>query len=159
MYIYKNPTSACALWVLAVGVSDAALLYRKEYGMKCISEPKYDIHQNGTEIRKQEQALAQQFYNALKEESQLTFYGDYTQPERGAIVTLNIADYDSSKVSDELAQRFGIYTRAGAHCAPLMHETFGTIAQGAVRFSFSHFNTMEEVEYAIRAVRTLLYET
>ena len=60
--------------------------------------------------------------------------------------------------SDELMERFGIATRAGGHCAPLMHECLGTKEQGAVRFSFSHFNTEEEVEQAIEAVRILATE-
>ena len=51
--------------------------------------------------------------------------------------------------------RYGISTRPGAHCAPLMHEAMGTVDQGMVRFSFSWFNTEEEVDTAIRAVREL----
>lgn len=53
---------------------------------------------------------------------------------------------------------YGISTRAGGHCAPLMHESLQNAEQGAVRFSFSHFNTKEEVEIAIRAVRELSEE-
>ena len=51
-------------------------------------------------------------------------------------MTLNIGEYDSSEVSDELLVTYGISTRPGAHCAPLMHEALGTVEQGAVRFSF-----------------------
>ena len=39
-----------------------------------------------------------------------------------------------------------------------MHEAFGTVEQGAVRFSFSHYNTEEEVETAIQAIRELSEE-
>lgn len=60
-------------------------------------------------------------------------------------MALNLGDEDSGEVSDYLAQEHGIYTRSGGHCAPLMHEALGTREQGAVRFSFSHFNTAEEV--------------
>ena len=48
--------------------------------------------------------------------------------------------------------------RAGAHCAPLMHETLGTKSQGAVRFSFSYFNTEEEIDQAANAIRELAEE-
>ena len=75
-----------------------------------------------------------------------------------AIVALNIRDYDSSEVSDALFTDYGIATRPGAHCAPRMHEALGTKQQGAVRFSFSYFNTEEEVDTAIRAVRELSAE-
>ena len=36
-----------------------------------------------------------------------------------------------------------------------MHRALGTEEQGAVRFSFSHFNTEDEIETAIAAVREL----
>jgi selenocysteine lyase/cysteine desulfurase len=36
-----------------------------------------------------------------------------------------------------------------------MHKALGTKDQGAVRFSFSHYNTEEEVQTAIEAVRKL----
>ena len=98
------------------------------------------------------------FYEGIKEIPGLHFYGDFDTKERAAIVSFNIEDYDSAIVSDELMERFEIATRAGAHCAPLMHESFGTKEQGAVRFSFSHFNTLEEVEKGIEAVRILATE-
>ena len=82
-------------------------------------------------------------------------FGDFSGKERCAIVTLNIGDYDSSEVSDALLTEYSISTRSGGHCAPLMHEALGTVEQGAVRFSFSHYNTDEEVDAAIQAVREL----
>ena len=106
-------------------------------------------------IRKKEQALMRRFYEGVKEMDGITVYGDFSGQERCAIVTLNIRDYDSSEVSDALAMQYGISTRPGAHCAPLMHEALGTVEQGAVRFSFAHFNTEEEVDIAIRAIREL----
>ena len=60
-----------------------------------------------------------------------------------------------SLVAEELYGRFGIQTRAGGHCAPLYHRALGTERQGAVRFSFSCYNTEEEVDLAINAVREL----
>ena len=85
-------------------------------------------------------------------------YGDFTQQNRAAIVSLNLWDYDSGLVSDELEQTYGIATRPGAHCAPRLHQALGTTQQGAVRFSFSWFNTMQEIEQAIQAVACLAAE-
>ena len=73
-------------------------------------------------------------------------------------MTLNLADADSGEVSDELAERFGIATRPGAHCAPRLHRALGTQEQGAVRFSWSFFNTAEETDAAAQAVRVLAEE-
>lgn len=109
-------------------------------------------------IRKKEENLMWRFYNGVKDVPGVKIYGDYSQKERCAIVTLNIGDYDSSEVSDELLMEYDISTRSGGHCAPLMHEALGTVEQGAVRFSFSHYNTEEEVDTAIRAIRELAEE-
>ena len=79
-------------------------------------------------------------------------------PGRAPIVTLNIADLDSSEVADELAERFQIATRPGAHCAPRLHRALGTEDRGAVRFSWSYFNTAAETDAAAEAVRTLAEE-
>lgn len=88
----------------------------------------------------------------------ITVYGDFTTKERCPIVTLNLGEYDSGEVSDELLMTYGISTRSGGHCAPLMHRALGNVEQGAVRFSFSHFNTMEEVKTAIQAMEELAEE-
>lgn len=106
-------------------------------------------------IRAREQELMWKFYNGVKDIPSVKVYGDFSGAERCAVVSLNIGEYDSSEVSDELLMTYGISTRAGGHCAPLMHEALGTVEQGAVRFSFSHYNTDEEVETAIRAVKEL----
>lgn len=109
-------------------------------------------------IRTEEQKLMWHFYHNVKEIPGVKIYGDFQQKERCAIVSLNIRDYDSSLVGDVLAQDYGILTRTGGHCAPLMHQALGTVEQGAVRFSFSHFNTMEEIEKAIEAIREIAKE-
>lgn len=78
--------------------------------------------------------------------------------DRSGIVALNVGDADSAQVADRLAQKFDICVRAGAHCAPLMHRALGTERQGAVRFSFSWFNTAAEVEAAVQALASVAHE-
>jgi len=106
-------------------------------------------------IEAKERALMDRFYQAVSAMDGVTVYGDFSQARRSAIVALNIRDYDSAAVSDELSETYGIATRPGAHCAPRMHRALGTTDRGAVRFSFSWFNTQEEVDEAIRAVGQL----
>ena len=106
-------------------------------------------------IRNREQDLMWRFYEGVKDIPNVKIYGDFSTKNRCAVVTLNIGDYDSSEVSDALLTEYNISTRSGGHCAPLMHEALGTVEQGAVRFSFSHYNTEEEVDTAIKAIREL----
>ena len=78
-----------------------------------------------------------------------------TMQPRAPIVALNIGQEDSARVADILWEDYGVCVRAGAHCAPLMHKALGTVEQGVVRFSFSHFNTEQEVQRAAQAVCAL----
>ena len=108
-------------------------------------------------IHDRETALMRRFYEGVKEVPGITVYGDFSR-QRMAIVTLNIGDYESGAVSDALSEEYSIATRPGAHCAPRMHQALGTVQQGAVRFSFSWFNTEQEIDAAIQAVRELAAE-
>ena len=106
-------------------------------------------------IRQKEISLMSRFYEEVRDIPGIRVYGDFSDMNRCPIVTLNVRDYDSSEVSDELFMSRGIATRPGAHCAPLMHEALGTVSQGAVRFSFSHLNTEEEADTAANALKEL----
>lgn len=75
--------------------------------------------------------------------------------EFGAAIGINIGTIPSGEISRILDEEYGIATRPGAHCAPLVHETFGTEEQGIVRFSFSSFNTLEEIKTAAVALRKI----
>ncbi|MDD3254155.1 MAG: aminotransferase class V-fold PLP-dependent enzyme [Lachnospiraceae bacterium] len=111
-------------------------------------------------LRREQQKRMWEFYDGVREIPGVTVYGDFADRAclRAPIVALNIRDWDSGQAADVLAQEYGIMTRAGAHCAPLMHEALGTREQGAVRFSFSHTNTAEEIKRAVCAVRELAGE-
>lgn len=109
-------------------------------------------------IRQVEQELMWEFYTRVRQIPGITVYGDFGTKNRCGIVTVNVRDYDSGEVSDALSSQYGIATRPGAHCAPLMHEAMGTVSQGVVRFSFSHYNTMEEIKIAVSALQELAQE-
>ncbi|MDC7286726.1 aminotransferase class V-fold PLP-dependent enzyme [Blautia schinkii] len=110
------------------------------------------------QVGQQERALADRFVQGVQQMENVRLYGDYNMKERVGIVSLNIGDIDSATVSDWLWEDYEIAVRSGAHCAPLMHEALGTQKQGAVRFSFSYYNTEKEVDAAVEAVRTLARE-
>jgi len=100
------------------------------------------------------QKLAEEFYAQVSSIPSVKVYSNFSLPHV-PIVTLNIGRLDSALVEHYLANEYGISVRGGFHCAPLLHKALGTEGQGAVRFSFSSFNTTEEVETAVRAVREI----
>lgn len=114
------------------------------------------LEETGVEaIHQREKGLMERFYEGVKDIPGVTVYGDFDAPVRTAVVSLNIGDYDSGEVADALSEEYGIATRPGAHCAPRMHEALGTVEQGAVRFSFAYYNTEEEVDTAVTAIKEL----
>ena len=122
----------------------AALLFRKEVGQEV--------------ILRHETALARRFYDQVRDIPGIRLYGNFESPLRAPIVALNLADADSGAVADALWERWGIAVRPGAHCAPRLHRALGTEEQGAVRFSWSYFNTAEETDAAAAALRVLAEE-
>ena len=118
----------------------AALDYLAELGMEKLHE--------------QAEHCMRRFYQGVKDIPGVKIYGDFSGT-RAPIVTLNIGDIDSGEVAEILEEDWNIAVRSGAHCAPRMHAALGTTEQGAVRFSFGPFNTTEEINIAIEAVRSI----
>lgn len=108
-------------------------------------------------IEKREAALTRRFYEGARAIPGVTVYGDFSGAH-AAIVALNVRDADSGEIADALAEGYDIAVRAGAHCAPRMHEALGTREQGAVRFSFSWYTTEGEIDAALAALRELARE-
>lgn len=108
-----------------------------------------------------EVAMARRLYEGVRLIDGVTVYGDWEtfssdeSPLRAGVLSLNVGEISSADVSDMLMQGWGVATRPGAHCAPLMHEALGTREQGVVRFSTSWFTTQEEIDAAIEAVREI----
>ena len=116
------------------------------------------ILEQGVEtLCEKEETLTRLFYENVQDIPGVVLYGAFDGP-RAPIVSLNLQGEDSARVADALWEEFGVCVRAGAHCAPRMHQALGTVEQGVVRFSFSHQNTCEEVLLAAQALRTLALE-
>lgn len=103
-------------------------------------------------IRERVAELTDQFRQGVSSIEGVRVYGGHGGAGNCGVVALNVGDAPSSQVADVLDENFGICVRAGAHCAPLMHEAMGTQDQGIVRFSFSYFNTPDEIGAGIDAV-------
>ena len=114
------------------------------------------IQKQGIEnLRRKELSLSQRFYEGIAGIPGVRVYGDFTSWDRCAVVSFTVGDCDSGAVSTMLWEEAEIACRSGMHCAYPMHQALGTESQGTVRFSFSHFNTEEEVDRAVCAVKKL----
>lgn len=109
-------------------------------------------------LKEKELRLAEMFYERVIQIPEVKVYGSFTTKQRAPIVSLNIKELPSGEVSSILMEEYGICTRSGGHCAPLMHKAFGTEVQGMVRFSFSSFNTEEQTEQVVKAVKEIAEE-
>jgi selenocysteine lyase/cysteine desulfurase len=107
------------------------------------------------EIWSNEMRLTSEFINEVSNMKDVALAGLTDIADRTAVVSLDFLGRDNAEVSYELDKEYGIATRCGLHCAPSAHKTLGTFPQGTVRFSFSHFTTLEEVKYAVDAINKI----
>ncbi len=119
---------------------------------------RYILNEGMDRIRVREQVLCRKLWNGLKEIQGVKLYGSDMVERRSPIVAFNIGDMDSVEASFRLEERAGVIARAGLHCAAHAHRMFGTLEQGVVRFSPSHFTSEEEIETTLQAVKELAEE-
>jgi len=119
---------------------------------------RYILKEGVDKIRVREQALCRKLWNGLREIPGVTLYGSDIVEQRSPIVAFNIGELDSVAAGFLLEEKAGVIARAGLHCAAHAHRMLGTLDQGVVRFSPSHFTREEEIETALRAVRSVAEE-
>ncbi|MGL5756345.1 MAG: aminotransferase class V-fold PLP-dependent enzyme [Paraclostridium sp.] len=106
-------------------------------------------------IREHEEQLCEYMLKKLKEVPDIKIYGPMDSKKRAAVISINIGDIDSGELTFILDDMYDIETRSGIHCSPLAHETLGTLRQGTVRFSLGYFNTEEEIEKTVEALKEI----
>ena len=116
-------------------------------GVKFILETGID------KIRKHEEELCEYMLTKLTEVPNIKIYGPLDSKKRAAVISINIGDIDSGEVTFILDDMYEIATRSGIHCSPLAHKTLGTLRQGTVRFSLGYFNTKEDIDKAVEALK------
>ncbi len=109
-------------------------------------------------IKGHEEELTNYFLNQLSKIDDVIIYGPGDIKKQAPVVSLNIKRKTSSEVSFILDNQFDIATRPGLHCAPLAHQTIGTKEKGAIRFSFGYFNTIDEIDKAVEALKYIAKE-
>ncbi|MBK8979938.1 MAG: aminotransferase class V-fold PLP-dependent enzyme [Planctomycetes bacterium] len=104
------------------------------------------------EIRRHELALLARLQDGLAEIPGVRFLGTRRLDRRIAVLSITVDNWDPEDVGTILDCDYGVQTRTGLHCAPLIHRHHGTGERGAVRFSLGPFNTCEHIDRAVRAV-------
>lgn len=119
---------------------------------------KYIFQKGIKNIYEYEMKLASYFINKIQEIPEVEIIGPKEADHRTSVVSLNFIDMDNSEAAYLLDKDYGIMTRVGLHCAPSSHKTLGTFPKGTVRFSFGHFNTFEEIDYAINSIKKIVHQ-
>ena len=116
---------------------------------------KFILEKGIDNIRKHEEDLCEYMLNRLEEVPNIVIYGPKDSKKRAAVISINIGNMDSGEITFLLDSEYDIATRSGIHCAPLAHKTLGTLEQGAVRFSLGYFNTKQDIDIAIKALKQI----
>jgi len=106
-------------------------------------------------IRVREVQLTQRLIEGLLDIPGVILYGGHDAEMQTATVSFNVEGHAPSEVGLRLDEEYEIMSRVGLHCAPAAHRTIGTFPVGTVRFGLSYFNTVEEVDAVLTAVKEI----
>ena len=96
-----------------------------------------------------EQKITQYCAKGLEEMGIRVFRGEH---QLGTVSF--VPEMDCEEMARQLSDR-GIGVRAGLHCAPLAHESAGTLGSGTVRVSFGRDASIRQANALLREVKTL----
>jgi cysteine desulfurase family protein len=135
---YPHRLEAGTLNILGIIGLMSALDYLAAQGMEAILQ--------------KERTLARRLWEGLAQLKKVRIYGADDMDRRLGVVLANIEGMAPTDVGAILDGDFGIATRVGLQCAPLVHRSLGTGRSGGVRFSMGPFNTEKDIDQAIEAM-------
>lgn len=115
----------------------------------------YILNEGVENIFNKKLELTKYFLDQIKTISYIEIIGKEDLKNRSSVVSLNFKNIDNAVAAFLLDSKYNIMTRVGLHCSPRAHKTLGTFPQGTVRFAFSHFNTKEEIDICINALKNI----
>lgn len=107
-------------------------------------------------IREKELMLRRYFISELINTDGVKIYCADDTLDTTAVVSVTFEHLDNAYVADVLDREYSIMTRCGLHCALSAHTSMGTYPDGTLRFSFSYFNTKDEIDFCVKAVKKML---
>jgi cysteine desulfurase/selenocysteine lyase len=115
----------------------------------------FTIQQGLQNLQRRQNELTQILIDELKTLGQITLLGSLETKSRLPVISINSSKYSSSELSHLLDSKYRIMTRAGLHCAPMAHKTLKTFPMGTLRFSIGSFNTQEQINHTVKAIKEL----
>lgn len=102
-----------------------------------------------------DRALSERFLIGLRDMPGVALIGPDTAEGRVGVFSLDFPGKDNAEITARLEEDFGILTRCRLHCAPSAHRTLGTFPRGTVRLSLGWFNTGDDIDRALQAVKAV----
>jgi len=114
------------------------------------------LEQGLENIHAHEMKLTKMLRDGLQDVEGVVLYCQEDLTNHTGIFLFNIEGLEAMHTGTMLDVDYNIACRTGLHCAPLVHEQLGTAKiHGAVRFGVGPFNTEEDIQTAIRAVKEI----
>jgi cysteine desulfurase / selenocysteine lyase len=107
-------------------------------------------------LRSKETELIRSLLKGLWSMPGVTIHGPHRAEERCSVVSFTVAGRDPSQIGFHLDRDYDICARVGLHCAFSAHKTIGTWPEGTVRVSPGYFNTDDDIEVFLKALRAIL---
>ena len=116
---------------------------------------KFILEKGMDKILKHEQSLTEQLISELSLISGVTVYRARDKSCQAPVISFTLEDSTPGEIGAILDQAFDIKARVGLHCAPAAHRTIGTFPLGTIRLSPGYFNTKEEIDFTIEAIKKI----
>lgn len=131
---------------LEAGTQNLAGIAGLHAGLQWIKEKGMDS------IYKHEMELFTLLQDGFSQIPGVTLHGTRSLKNRVATLSITVKNYDPSDVGTFLDVDYGVQTRTGLQCAPLIHKHCDTFPRGTVRFSLGPYTTKEEIEFTIKSL-------
>ncbi len=117
---------------------------------------KWILNQTVPKLQSQIHTMTARLLDELNRMDSVSILRPCFEPDNCGIVSFNIGGMDCREVAMILDQSFDIQSRAGLHCAPLLHELLSTAtSHGTIRLSPGLFTTEDEITSVVGAVREI----
>lgn len=116
---------------------------------------RYLMSRTLADIQTHKKTLLDRLLDGLAAIPGITVYGPRDRARRLSVAPFNIKGWSPDEAGAVLDQAFDIKVRTGLHCAPAAHKILGTYPHGSVRASAGCFNTLDEIDFLLNALKKI----